>query len=130
MELANIFLETDEGKVKLVFARDLRHKTHRDVMYAAEYFMDILDEYISVAGSSFYMAIRDDDMFYFYCDHGSISPVHDFFVFDRMFLASSDQAGPVRGVAFVITDQFPIVVRPRRKFLVYVYSDNTRFYAH
>lgn len=132
MELANIFLETDDGKVKLTYehAQGARcRRSGRHMLEAAEHFLDVLDKYIFVQDSTFYMAIRDGDMLYFRCDRGKISPVHnEFFVFDRVFVLSAGNAGTVHGVTFVVTDQFPIVVRPRRRLSVHVYSNNTRFY--
>uniref|UniRef100_A0AAU7E1Y8 Virion core protein n=1 Tax=Rousettus bat poxvirus TaxID=3141933 RepID=A0AAU7E1Y8_9POXV len=134
MELANIFLETDAGKVKLEF--DAAHRRPccgtptALVDAAADFFMQTLDKYIIVEQSLFYMAVRNKDMFYYKCEYGVLSQVlNEFFVFDNVFLLATGKEASVSGVSFVITDQFPIIIRPRRRYAVHVYSNNTRFYA-
>lgn len=133
MELANIFLETGDGKLKLTFDNGKKccRAAHSEVRAAAESFLHTLDNYIFVDDSVFYMAILNRDMFYFKADHGKLSSVtNEFFVFDNVFVLARDHdAKTVTGVAFVITDRFPIFVRARRRLTVHVYSNNTRFYA-
>ncbi|WDR52965.1 Virion core protein E11, partial [Monkeypox virus] len=99
MELVNIFLETDAGRVKFVIK-------NTDDVCASELinkFVELLSEYIHIDQSEFYLVVKDKDIFYFKCDRGSISIVNnEFYVFDEPLLFVKDFT-KITGVEFIVT---------------------------
>ncbi|AST09459.1 virion core protein [NY_014 poxvirus] len=123
MELVNIFLETDSGRLKLCC--DKRDKTASD---AVKNFIDVLSEYIDIEQSDFYLVVKDKDIFYFKCDRGSVSIVNnEFYVFDETLLFTSEY-DKVTGVEFVITESMPTRLIPRRGYAVTFVVSTHRFY--
>ena len=130
MELANVFLETDEGKLPLRFELPPPcQRTGREMREALEHFLSVLDKYMHVDKSTFYMAVRDGELLYFRCENGRVAPVeHDFFVFDDVFDFAKEPA-EVRAVTFVLTDRMPVLLRMRKRYALRAYANSRRYYG-
>ncbi|WWS32702.1 virion core protein [Variola virus] len=124
MELVNIFLETDAGRVKFVIK-------NTDDVCASELinkFVELLSEYIHIDQSEFYLVVKYKDIFYFKCDKGSISIVsNEFYVFDEPLLFVKDYTN-VTGVEFIVTETMPCRIIPKNNHAVISVVTNHKFY--
>ncbi|AOP31544.1 virion core protein [Skunkpox virus] len=124
MELVNIFLETDAGRVKFVI-------NNTESVCASELinkFVELLSEYIEIDQSEFYLVLKDKDIFYFKCDRGSISIVNnEYYVFDEPLLFVKD-CSKVTGIEFIVTESMPSRIIPKNNYAVVSVVTNHKFY--
>ncbi|USH15791.1 virion core protein [Orf virus] len=133
MEAINVFLETASGRTRILYSADTCEcptQCRATARRAAASVLEELDKYIVVSESTFTLAVRDYDIFYYLCDRGRLSLAENEFYLFNHGLLFTDDAGeePVTGVGFVITDSMHVHVKPREGISVTVYSDNSRAY--
>ncbi|ASC55609.1 putative virion core protein-like protein [Seal parapoxvirus] len=134
MEAINVFLETASGRVRILYAEDDECKCpaqcRATARRAAVSVLKELDKFIVVDESTFTLAIRDEDIFYYLCDKGRISLAdNEFYLFHHgLLFADNAVEDAVTGVGFVITDTTHVRVVPRDGISVTVYSNNSRAY--
>ncbi|AAR07398.1 41L [Yaba monkey tumor virus] len=124
MELVNIFLESDAGRVKL----SIEESEFVSSWKAIDIFINKLKKYIDVEKSLFYLVIKNKDIFYFKCNKGSVSQLdNEFFTFDenRIFINSYNR---IVGIEFIVTDTMPISIYPLRDIYVLATSSSKQFY--
>ncbi|ANS71128.1 virion core protein [Pteropox virus] len=133
MEIINIFLDTESGKIKFSSPAFTCGECTRVnyIKNTINTFLDELDKYIDVDKSDFYIAIKDKDIFYFHCVNGTTSMVNnEFYIFNHGLLVSDSEkkeTDDVQSVVFVITDTLPATVFPRKNVSVTFYSCNNKF---
>ncbi|AKJ93695.1 virion core protein [Raccoonpox virus] len=124
MELVNIFLETDTGRVKF----SINNTESVCVSELINKFVELLSEYIHIDQSEFYLVLKDKDIFYFKCDRGSISIVNnEFYVFDESLLFVKDFT-KVTGIEFIVTESMPTRIVPKNDYAVISVVTNHKFY--
>nr|WGO62670.1 virion core protein [Wadden Sea poxvirus] len=124
MELVNIFLESDTGRSKII----IKYNDKLTIWQYVDKFIDILKQYINVEESSFYLAIKDKDIFVFKYDKGSISLIeNEFAVFDENLLLVDDY-NYIIGIEFIITNTMPINIFPKNNVIITATVNNHRFY--
>ncbi|AEN03634.1 putative virion core protein [Yokapox virus] len=124
MELINIFLETDSGRVKLYIKED----ECKNVSYAVKHFINILSDYIDIEQSEFYLVVKDKNIFYFKCDKGSVSIINnEYYVFDENLLFINDY-DKVIGVEFVITESMPSRIFSKDGYCIVSVVSTHKFY--
>ncbi|AIZ77278.1 putative virion core protein [Parapoxvirus red deer/HL953] len=133
MEAINVFLETASGRVRIIYSEDecaCPTQCRATARRAAASILKELDKYIVVDESTFTLAVRDYDIFYYLCDRGRLSLADNEFYVYHHGLLFADDAGEetVTGVGFVVTDTTHVRVVPRDGLAVTVYSDNSRAY--
>ncbi|ATI21147.1 virion core protein [Eastern grey kangaroopox virus] len=144
MELVNIFLERGDAREGLRYVPDARLRTGFDMGFAIRYFLSVLDKHLHLAESSFYIVVRDGDLFYYICDGGAVRSVDapNYYVFDEALpaparkrrtrkaepVSAAKATGPVTAVTFVINEEMPLRIRPRRGVAVKVRSNNRKYY--
>ncbi|AWU47084.1 Virion core protein [Sea otter poxvirus] len=140
MEIVNIFLETNSGRIRIALNTST-HKcsscigecvcTNNVIRTAINNFLDVLDKYIDINRSIFYIALRDKDMFFFKCDCGTTTLINnEFYVFDHGLIITDDDYNErdILAIGFIITDTLPISILPRENVSISVYSCNGRYY--
>ncbi|WZD65371.1 virion core protein [Bovine papular stomatitis virus] len=133
MEAINVFLETASGRVRILYSEDecaCPTQCRATARRAAASVLQELDKYIVVKESTFTLAIRDEDIFYYLCDKGRLTLAdNEFYLYHHGLLFLDDARDEeVTGVGFVITDTTHVRVVPRDGVSVIVYSDNSRAY--
>ncbi|ASK51244.1 Virion core protein [Eptesipox virus] len=133
IELVNIFLETDNGRVKLkVNEYDLEECeaciSTNIVHKAVEKLVYVLSSYFFIEESIFYLAIKNNDIFIFKCDKGTISIINnEYFVFDES-LFFTDQYNKITGIEFIVTESMPCKIKPRNNISISATANNHKFY--
>ncbi|QDJ95012.1 virion core protein [Hypsugopox virus] len=133
IELINIFLETDNGRVKLkVNEYDLEEcnacRSSSILHKAVEKLIYVLNSYFFVEESTFYLAIKNKDIFIFKYDKGTISIINnEYFIFDEK-LIFTDQYNKIIGLEFIINESMPCKIKPRNNILISTISSNHKFY--
>ncbi|CAC21279.1 41L protein [Yaba-like disease virus] len=128
MEVINIFLESDTGRVKLAIDSCEKDKNFIPMWKAVDIFIKKLRKYIDVEKSSFYLVIKNKDIFYFKYNKGSVTQLeNEFFTFNenRIFVNSYNE---IIGIEFIITDTMPISIYPLNNILILASSNNKQFY--
>ncbi|QHG62600.1 virion core protein [Cetacean poxvirus 1] len=124
MELINVFLDTDTGRVKI----DIVDKKTISIKDAINNIVTLLNNYIVISHSVFYLAIKDKDIFVFKCYNGTVTLVqNDFFVFDDNLIFSNNY-DVVKGIEFIITESMPIHIKAKNKCSIKVSASNNRYY--
>ncbi|CCD83217.1 conserved hypothetical pox protein [Squirrelpox virus] len=140
IELINVFLTTDAGRVCLSSPRDRCNCDAQPCecspnahLRALEHFLGELDAYIDVRRSTFYAALRDRDIFVYRCERGApVLEENEFFVFDRRFAFVEDDPRlaerKVSAVVFLVTETLDACVVPREGVAVSAVASNHRYY--
>ncbi|AOE46402.1 putative virion core protein [Sheeppox virus] len=130
MELVNIFLESDCGRVKIEVQNNTNDSECKksSVVKSTNNFIDIINQYINVEKSTFYLAIKNQDIFIFKYDKGKISQIeNEFFTFNSelMFVNNYNK---ITGIEFIVTDTMSIHIYPKVGLSVISSSNNNKFY--
>ncbi len=133
MELVNIFLDSESGRVKILLPHEkIDGECSCRLSYVTksiDYFVKELDKYLHVNKSSFYLAIRDKDLFVFRLNRGSISLVqNEYFLFDDNLLFTEEKGERILGVEFLVTGDTPVRIVPRDGISVLSSATYNKYY--
>ncbi|AUI80733.1 virion core protein [White-tailed deer poxvirus] len=131
MELINVFLTADNGRVKLSIIgidENDQCKNIRSINKIIKRIIRVIGEYIILQESVFYLVLKSKDIFIFKYNKGHISQVenNEFFVFDEN-LVFADTFNKITGIEFIITDSMPVMISPKKGISVNVSSFNKKY---
>lgn len=123
-------LESDFEKIKLKY--EIPGKCKRDgceIMHAIDYFLSIIDRYIKVEESSFYLVVKDITLFTFKYEKDKLTLIENsFYTYGKEQVTVYKQPDDINTICFTITDDMNISIKPRTGYCIKVRSDNSKYY--